>query len=381
MREFSKVTRVDESYNRQRLRIARCLAGRGGELAPGSDDKVLLDVAQDEGVVVLLFDALAAAGAESSAAALRPTAMGSIAKELGRLAEARHVLGALSHACVPALVLKGTALAYWRYPKPAQRSRCDFDVLVRDKASAVHAVTALQAIGYEMSGVEMPDACDFEVALQRRAGGGSLHRIDLHWRLLNNAMLAAGWDFDVLWRRSMEIPALMPGARGLGAVDALIHAALHRLTNIPYDQQDRLIWLYDVHLLAQGLDAGQWRDALQACEQKDVAAPLLDAVSASRSAFDTVMPPEVEAALQTMARASHWQLRGALDAGALDRAHLGALLWREKPIWLWRKLVPSPQFMRYRYGAVGVLGLLRAYLGRWWVGVKRAVGRPSTQSR
>ena len=54
-------------------------------------------------------------------------------------------------------------------------------------------------------------------------------------------------------------------------------------------------------------------------------------------------------------------------------SHLASLPWKEKPIWLWRKLLPSPAFMRYRYGVSGPWALAKAYAGRWWFGLRQAV--------
>lgn len=58
----------------------------------------------------------------------------------------------------------------------------------------------------------------------------------------------------------------------------------------------------------------------------------------------------------------------------MNRAHLRALRWPERLGWLRRKLFPSRAFMRHRYGAAGALALARAYLQRWWVGLRRALG-------
>ena len=78
--------------------------------------------------------------------------------------------------------------------------------------------------------------------------------------------------------------------------------------------------------------------------------------------------------LEQQERSETWRLE-ALDQGGMDRAHLAALPWRGKAAWLWRKLFPSPEFMRYRYGAGGAFGLMGAYLGRWWIGLKRGLGQ------
>jgi hypothetical protein len=89
--------------------------------------------------------------------------------------------------------------------------------------------------------------------------------------------------------------------------------------------------------------------------------------------FATRIPSEVEAELRQLSVAEPWKF-GRLGQGAMDRAHLSALPLRQQIGWLRRKLFPSPEFMRHRYGVQGSPGLLRAYVARWWVGLKRAAG-------
>ena len=88
---------------------------------------------------------------------------------------------------------------------------------------------------------------------------------------------------------------------------------------------------------------------------------------------DQAVPADLEAALDSLAAAESWQLDD-IDQGAIDRSHLASLAWKEKPLWLWRKLLPSPEFMRYRYRVNGRRALMVAYARRLWLGVRRALG-------
>ena len=65
-------------------------------------------------------------------------------------ATCRSVVDALAAAGVPALITKGTALAYTVYPQPWLRPRTDTDLLVRHE-DVPAASLALQACGYTRS--------------------------------------------------------------------------------------------------------------------------------------------------------------------------------------------------------------------------------------
>lgn len=344
---------------------------------PMGDEAAFFAVARDEGVIALVDAALATTDAAISPrlkSIFRHAMHGVVAHELVRQTEAQSVVSTLSPN-VRVLILKGTALAYWLYESPAYRPRSDFDILVEHKSAAEHVVTALEKMGYARRGSLVEQAAGFEIALQREMAGGFIHRIDLHWRLMNNAALARGFEFEDMWDSSIAIPQLHPQARGLGRVHALAHALLHRITNMPSGKQDRLIWLFDIHLLAGGCTGEEWQGFEQMCLEKAIATPCLDGMRASRIVLGTVIPSELEARLTGMIQTESWRLDSMSDLGGMDRSHLSALPWREKIGWLRRKLIPSRQFMRHRYGVDGYPGLAKAYLGRWWVGVRRAFGR------
>jgi len=350
--------------------------------AGGAVTQQVIDAAQEHGVAMLLFDLQRSAArpvlSPHIAQTLLELARQQTVIELARLIGIRRVLGSLDQAGIPVLLLKGSALAYWLYDNPAQRSRCDLDILVADKATAKHATDALQRSGYALSIEALEASAEFEVALERTLPGGILHRVDLHWQVVNHARLAEGLTFADLDAHAISIPSLQCDARGLGMVHALVHALLHRITNMPSGAHDRLIWLYDIHLLAQRFTSEDWSEFLRQCVSLACATPCLDGLRATRAVFGTPIPQAVEHLLQAQSNTETWALGLGLglgvDQGAMDRAHLAALSWPQKLGWLRRKLLPSRKFMRYRYGEAGGAGLLRAYMRRWWTGFRSALG-------
>ena len=359
-------------------KLVHALSSAAGQ----SSDSVTNDVivaAEAHGVAKLLHDLQHEAGnhelPQQVSHRLLEIARQHTAIEMARMLGIRQVLTSLNAAGIPVLLLKGSALAYWLYENPAQRSRCDLDILVADIGSAKRATAALQKIGYSLSFDAADESAEFEVALEGSLPGGVLNRVDLHWRLLNHAQLADGLRFADLEASAISISALACDARGLDCANALLHALLHRITNMASGQHNRLIWLYDIHLLALRCRDPEWTGLLNQADRLHCATACLDGLRATRDVFNTSLPESVDRTLETQSCLEGWRLGDGLDQGAMDRAHLRALRWPEKMGWLRRKFFPSRQFMRYRYSVVGVAGFCKAYVGRWWTGLMRAVGR------
>jgi hypothetical protein len=124
----------------------------------------------------------------------------------------------------------------------------------------------------------------------------------LHWRINNSELLSHLFDYHELAKRSVEIPDLTPGARGLCSVDALLFACFHRYTHLhnPYQIDDRsyfggdrLIWLYDIHLLAGKFNAMEWKDLEATASRKGLSRICLQSLKLSCQLFGTRLPAEV----------------------------------------------------------------------------------------
>jgi hypothetical protein len=172
-------------------------------------------------------------------------------------AEITRVIDALTDAGAQPLVLKGSALAYSHYPDPALRPRSDTDLLIAPDARE-RAERALGALRYTKSeGIE-GEFVSYQATWTREVRNGIAHHFDVHWRINNSQLLAKAMAYDELAARAAPLPALGAHARALTPVDALLFACIHLAghVNAPYvvpnvGQQDgdRLIWLYDMHLL------------------------------------------------------------------------------------------------------------------------------------
>ena len=74
---------------------------------------------------------------------------------------------------------------------------------------------------------------------------------------MNPQILADSLPFDALWRDAVPVVRLGPGARMPSLVGSIVLASIHRLAH--HQQQERLIWLYDVRLLATLLNDADWQ--------------------------------------------------------------------------------------------------------------------------
>ncbi len=151
---------------------------------------------------------------------------------------------------------------------------------------------------------------------------------------------------------------------------ALIHAALHRFANRLVGEEDRLIWLYDIHLLAARLDSARW-SALAACAQAHaVAAPLLDALTRTSTLLGAAIDPVVISALAESAPRESFQVDNALDRRLFEMHGLRRMPPRQRLQHAWRQVFPSVAYMRQRYGADSLLSVARAYVRRMFDGLK-----------
>ena len=199
-------------------------------------------------------------------AAVRNESIARAMWELRHRQQLAPILEDLHQLKVPALLLKGTAIAYGLYEEPATRIRGDTDLWI-EACQLCETRKVLAQRGFVK--VEDPDAVaglQLEEAWRFQARDGIEHLIDLHWSAVNSAALRNLLDFRSCWDRRRALPRLAIGAFSLGHCDALLHAAVHRQMHVtsPYLVDgstfyggDRLIWIKDLDLLARALqDSG-----------------------------------------------------------------------------------------------------------------------------
>lgn len=165
----------------------------------------------------------------------------------------RHVLGqigeAFGKANIPALLVKGAALALTVYPDPAARRMSDIDMLVKESDQA-RAVKALEKLGWLVGTNEarrLSTALLGEVVVQARIGAMTF-TVEVHSSL--DKVVRRPIHFADLMKRSSDAPGL-PGLSVPSREDHALLVALHASTH----EYRHMLALQDMELLLRsGLD-------------------------------------------------------------------------------------------------------------------------------
>lgn len=321
---------------------------RGQSIKLHADDmKALMQLAADEGVEAMAAERLTAHQPGSDLESLtRKAALQSMLLEQ----ITREVLAHTQRIGIPALLLKGNALAHWAYPQPHWRACSDVDILVPSREAAEQLAQALRRAGFERA-TTSGALVAFELMCTRQLTPDWKVEIDVHWRLSNSALFADRFSFDELMAQAIPIPALGAEARGLGTVHALLHAAIHRASNLMTGMGDRLKWLYDFVALSQHLDPETWLGVASEASQRQLAGLTLSALQAADRRLGLVVPTAVMDSLERSAATE------AIDHARLDDwQYMEALTWHSLPgwgirlRWAWQRLFPSRDYMAYLYG-------------------------------
>ena len=215
------------------------------------------------------------------------------------------VLAKLASLGIEPVLFKGTALAYSLYGNPVLRTRGDSDLIVAS-TDRLRVVDALSSLGFVRSALGSRDSSSYQASYTLQAADGSSHTLDLHWRINDSESLSRLFTYEELRRHATRLDALSPHALIAGPAHALLLACMHRAVSMqtPYyvDGQtyfsgNRLIWLYDMHLLAQSLSAEAWATFSDLAKQKGLRAICLDGIERTRASFHTVVPENILAAL------------------------------------------------------------------------------------
>ena len=220
---------------------------------------------------------------------------------------------------------------------------------------------------------------------ERVAASGIRHLCDVHWKIVNRLRFADAVQFDELADAAIPLPMLGPGARGLGRMHALWLACVHRAAH-HYDQ-DTLLWLYDVHLLVEALDAGGLERFVALAERSGVRRICLRALLLARTRFATRIPPAVLTALEAAPADEPSTVFLNPNIRQIDvlRDDLRALPgWRARLMLLKEHVFPSATYMREGYAPGSSAPVLWLYLGRIVTGARKwlsSLGEASSDER
>lgn len=368
---------ADPGVRLPQLRAA--LRGVAPDWSDAADGAAFLEEVARQGVLSLLHHRLTLAGAigtwpAPARARLATEARAQAVRHLVLERELRRILAALAAAHVRPLLLKGVPLAHSRYAFPHLRPVSDTDMLVSAE-DVEQTDRVLKAAGYLRPTVVAGDLVSQQASYTKVSGAGPPHVLDVHWKISNANAFKDLFSFDELALQSAPVPALGGEARALGDVHALILACLHRVAHHPDD--DRIIWLYDIHLLATALTSDQWGRLLEAATRKHLRAVVGEGLAGAKDWFGTEVPTEVEARLAEVAEPELLAryLRPGLGWWGRLRLELGALSWHERVHFIGQQAFPSSDYVLQRYGTSQRVLLPALYLRRLVAGALRRAYR------
>lgn len=211
------------------------------------------------------------------------------------------------------VLLKGEALAHALYSSPELRERCDTDILI--PVDQVHiAITALEADGYTLS---RPRYKSHQFTAEKAVVGGFPIHVDVHWRITNEPEYARILDHATCLERSSAVTIAGQFCPVLHPVHALLLACVH-LGVQPDEQADRLIWLYDIHLLVSRLGEAGLREAADLAMNKGAGDLLARGLYRCRASLGTTIPEAVFARL--------WSETPLPVSSRFSRSYLGLTL-------------------------------------------------------
>lgn len=301
---------------------------------------------------------------------LRDAALNAAAIESLRLTDLREVLAALASSEIVPLIVKGTALAYSIYDAPELRPRGDTDLLIG--ANSLDRVrVALAPLRFSERLTSGDELAVRQRTFERTDRFGLAHSYDVHLDIANPATVARALTYEEMRARATEVPRIAAGALAPSLVDSLLYACIHRVVH--HHSSDRLMWLYDVHLLARRLSANEWEELWSRAKERRVVTICKATIDDARTWFGgedfSRGAPEVGDE-----PSSAFLVRDRSRASVLA-SELEALTWRER----WQRLrqlaFPPARFMMESFGVRTRAALPALYAWRALRGVARLFRR------
>ncbi len=233
---------------------------------------------------------------------------------------------------------------------------------------------ALETLGFMRDAGVSGDFMSYQASFTQTEANGSSHSLDLHWRINNSQLLARLFTYEELRSRAQALPELSPHAFAASSVDALLLACMHRskhkqtpyiVDGIAHYSGDRLIWLYDIHLLAQKLTQDEWHEFMELATQKGLRAVCLEGLNLAQNCFSSPVASEV---IEALARPGQPEpIAQYMESSAVRRLWLDFCAidgWRGKRGFLTEHLFPPASYMHQKYRDAGSTWLPWLYLRR-----------------
>lgn len=285
---------------------------------------------------------------EALRAAYQRTARANLASyaELGRL------LGDFERERIPAILLKGGALAAALYPAIGLRPMRDLDLLV-PVPDLPQASAALQARGYAAV-AERAQRRGESVDCERTfvPGRGECLPVELHWHVINLLHYRRRTPVSWFWRQSVETRFCGLRALVLTPEAQLIHLASHLKLN---HHGDRWLREYDIALLLTRPGGGlRWEAVTGAARRFQLSLVLAEVLDRVEGVWGVAAPAGIRDELRRQPGLGQ-RLACAMTSPRLRGLQplwnaLAASGWTQKLALFREYAFPSLDYMRRRYG-------------------------------
>ena len=281
---------------------------------------------------------------------LHKYSLNAAATELGQDHELQKVLSLFTNAVIPFLLMKGTPLAYTHYPQPYLRSRCDTDILFNNKNDAEKASSLLETLGYQRPNAVSGEFVSHEFSCHKTDKLGIGYTLDMHWKLSNAQRFARAFTFTELADSSTQITELSEHVHALGPVHAMLLACMHRIAHKPEGMENRLIWLFDIHLLVENFDNSQWQQFISITKEKGMGGICLDGIQQTRNTFFTDIPEHILSELEVAASNDKYSAEMGESRLAMELSNLRELPgWKERVGLIKERVFPDANYMMVKY--------------------------------
>ncbi len=358
------------------LEIAASIVSGRSVLWDGIRDLRALEAVCDENAI----SSLAWAALRDSRAGVPPSFLEWLEREsdcekwvkLGRKKELARVLEMLDARGIHPVLMKGFPLAYQVYASPHLRPSFDIDLMIR-RSEVATTLKVLEELGYQLRSPEVNMDAVHEFSVHREDAGGFEHVLDFHWKISNPAFFSDLLSYEEIDAQAVGIPLLGPDARALDFEQALLLACVHRVAHHHNDL--RLIWLYDIHLLAGRLGPEAMARFADRASEKRVFSICRSGLLESNRFFGTPLGREwledrgerEEVSKAYLVREANWRWRDLI----FNLKYRGP--FRDRVDYLRSYLFPPAGFMLKKYSARNRAWLPLLYLRRGIEGVWRVI--------
>ncbi len=262
------------------------------DLTPISGN-LLFSLLHHHGVAALLHHRLqqgyvVGVGSETRAL-LREQAHHDAAQHLAQTDSLQRLDALLAQQKFPGLILKGAALSLLGITVGRLRPRCDMDIWIHPEQAATLAMLLTEA-GYTLANFDPGHRSRKQFQAYRERFDRQPLWFDVHYRLSNRGLFSSALDFQTCLQRAPQLPGYF--LRPLAQEDLLLHLCLHLFAHGRGREQDRLLWLYDIHLAYLQLDQAGRIAFRQLALTQGFGALCAQALRRCKMAFATAVSPQ-----------------------------------------------------------------------------------------